>query len=117
MTNQIHIEIYVSQIVGMAQKAEYNYENKMISDHLDHLAKVRHYNKNRSWADKFLCSEMHEMTFKEFCGWYSDKGFLEFIEYLINLTRSKGTTVEKVKLSIDLDKWDMLTKYYGGFNE
>lgn len=115
MTNQIHVEIRADELNRVADEAWLNYESKMRFAHIEHCDKVRHYNKNRNWVDIFLFSEMHEMTYKEYLHWYSDKKFLEFLEQLRNLIRSKSFTGEKIKLSVDLDKWDMLIKEYGRF--
>lgn len=115
MTNQIHIEIYADQIIGMAQKALENYNTDMQNQYDEHCDWVTNYEKNRGWISKLLFSTGKPISYQLYYRLWSDKKFILFIEQLCNLARSKGTTGEKVKLSIDLDKWDMLTKYYGGF--
>ena len=118
MTNQIHIEIYVSQIVGMAQEALENYYSEMIENFENHVQDTENWNKNRNWLSRFVFGDKTpEANYKHYYSYMSDKHFVNFLNELINLPRSKGTTGEKVKLSIDLNKWNMLTKYYGGFNE
>ena len=118
MANQIHIEIYVSQIAGMAERALENYDSKMLESFEKHVQDTENWNKNRNWLSRFVFGDKTpEANYKYYYSYMSDKHFVNFLNQLINLTRSKGTTGEKVKLSIDLDKWNMLTKYYGGFNE
>lgn len=118
MTNQIHIEIYVEQVIGMAEKALENYDEKMKLSYDQHLRETEEWNKKRSLFSRLLFGDKTpETSYKFYYSYMSDKRFVNLLHELINLARSKGTTGQKVNLSIDLDKWDMLTRYYGGFNE
>ena len=116
MTNQIHVEICADQIIRMAQKALGNYDEKMKLSHKQHLQDTRDWNTQRSWISRLLFGDKTpETSYKFYYNYMSDKRFVNLLHELVNLSRSKGTTGQKVNLSIDLDKWDMLTKYYGGF--